>query len=72
MTRPREEEALRSAADSAGAAGLIAAVPAGHETPLGKLFAGGTKLSQGEWQKVALARGGGYARLFRAPARHYA
>ena len=35
---------------------LIAALPAGYETLLGKWFASGTELSGGEWQRVALAR----------------
>lgn len=55
--------AVTSAATAAGADGLIAALPQGYETLLGKWFAGGTDLSVGEWQRLALAR----AFLRRAP-----
>lgn len=40
----------------AGAADLPASLPAGLDTPLSALFAGGVDLSGGQWQKVALAR----------------
>ncbi|CAA9300925.1 MAG: hypothetical protein AVDCRST_MAG48-1314 [uncultured Friedmanniella sp.] len=40
----------------AGAADLPATLPAGLDTPLSALFAGGVDLSGGQWQKVALAR----------------
>lgn len=46
---------IESAADAAGAAPLIAHLPQGYETVLGKWF-GGAELSGGEWQRVALAR----------------
>jgi ATP-binding cassette subfamily B protein len=54
---------VEAAACDAGAHDLIAALPAGYETLLGKWFASGTELSGGEWQRVALAR----AFLRRAP-----
>ncbi|HWB70823.1 MAG TPA: ABC transporter ATP-binding protein [Egibacteraceae bacterium] len=41
----------------AGAEPVIARLPAGLETQLGRLFAGGVELSDGEWQRLALARG---------------
>jgi ATP-binding cassette subfamily B protein len=54
---------LESAARSAGAHEIIACLPKGYDTPLGKWFADGTELSTGEWQRLALAR----AFLRRAP-----
>jgi ATP-binding cassette subfamily B protein len=59
---PRAAE-LESAARSAGAHELIARLPQGYNTPLGKWFANGLELSVGEWQRLALAR----AFLRRAP-----
>jgi ATP-binding cassette subfamily B protein len=43
------------AASDAGALGPIERLPEGLETLLGKWF-GGTELSGGEWQRIALAR----------------
>lgn len=51
-----DEAAIRAAADSAGAADLIARLPRGLATPLGVAFDKGVDLSVGEWQRVALAR----------------
>ena len=48
--------AIRDAADRAGADRVIARLPEGYATALGKWFEGGHQLSGGEWQKVALAR----------------
>jgi ATP-binding cassette subfamily B protein len=45
-----------AAARSAGAHELIASLPERYETLLGKWFPGGTELSGGEWQRIALAR----------------
>jgi ATP-binding cassette subfamily B protein len=47
---------IEAAAREAGVADLIQRLPAGYETPLGKAFAGGTELSSGEWQRIAMAR----------------
>ena len=47
---------IEAAARSAGAEGLVARLPNGYETLLGKWFAGGVDLSVGEWQRLALAR----------------
>jgi ATP-binding cassette subfamily B protein len=46
---------VERAARAAGAHELIARLPEGYETVLGRWF-GGTELSTGEWQRVALAR----------------
>ena len=51
-----EEAAIRAASVAAGADEIARQLPAGYETPLGTWFAGGTELSVGEWQRVALAR----------------
>jgi len=45
----------RSAAE-AGANAVIAGLPQGYDTPLGRWFQDGQELSIGQWQKVALAR----------------
>lgn len=50
--RPR----ISAAAAKGGAHELIAGLPAGYDTPLGKWFDKGVNLSGGEWQKVALSR----------------
>ena len=47
---------IEAAARAAGAEDLIARLPEGYETLLGKWFAGGVELSVGEWQRLALAR----------------
>jgi ATP-binding cassette subfamily B protein len=47
---------VEAAARSAGAHALIARLPHGYDTQLGKWFADGAELSGGEWQRVALAR----------------
>jgi ATP-binding cassette subfamily B protein len=49
-------EAIRIAAEQAGADERLASLPNGYETILGPEFIGGTDLSVGEWQRVALAR----------------
>src|SRR2546422_2043966 len=51
-----DREAILKASRQAGADGLIAGLPQGYETALGKWFDAGVNLSGGEWQKVALAR----------------
>ncbi len=45
-----------AAAERAGASGFVASVPDGFDTILGPEFAGGSELSQGQWQRLALAR----------------
>ena len=51
-----ERARLRAASVAAGADEIAQHLPAGYETALGTWFAGGTELSVGEWQRVALAR----------------
>jgi len=50
------DHAIQAAARGAGAHEIIARLPRGYDTVLGKWFAGGTELSGGEWQRMALAR----------------
>ncbi len=47
---------IETAARGAGAHELIARLPRGYDTLLGKWFADSAELSGGEWQRVALAR----------------
>jgi ATP-binding cassette, subfamily B, bacterial len=51
-----DREAIVTASRRAGADDLIAKLPDGYDTALGKWFDAGVNLSGGEWQKVALAR----------------
>src|SRR5213080_4371770 len=51
-----DRDAIVSASQQAGSDELIANLPAGYDTALGKWFDAGVNLSGGEWQKVALAR----------------
>jgi ATP-binding cassette subfamily B protein len=51
-----DRDAVVSASQQAGSDELIAMLPAGYDTALGKWFDAGVNLSGGEWQKVALAR----------------
>lgn len=52
----RDEE-LRAALAAAGGADILERLPNGLDTVLSRQVEGGTDLSGGEWQKVALARG---------------
>jgi len=47
---------LAEVAEQAGAAGVIAGLPAGLATTLSPRFSGGVDISGGQWQRVALAR----------------
>ena len=47
---------LDAAITAAGAAEIVARLPEKEQTLLGRWFAGGTELSIGEWQRIALAR----------------
>jgi ATP-binding cassette subfamily B protein len=56
IARLTDTEAVADAAQRAGAGEVVARLPDGYDTMLGKWFDGGHQLSGGEWQKVALAR----------------
>ena len=49
-------DTIQKAIRDAGAEEIVAKLPQGYNTQLGKMFAGGTDLSGGEWQRIALAR----------------
>jgi len=53
---PTSDEAVRAAAERAGAAPFIDLLPAGYDTRLGREFYEGFELSVGQWQRLALAR----------------
>jgi ATP-binding cassette subfamily B protein len=50
------DERIEAAAHRSGAHAVIAGLPKGYDTTLGRWFDDGQELSIGEWQKVALAR----------------
>ena len=61
-----DEAAIRRGREQAGIDELIARTPTGSTPASGRLFAGGTDLSIGQWQRLAIARA-----LFRdAPVVH--
>lgn len=49
-------EGIKAAAAQAGAHDLLSGLERGYETRLGPQFLGGTDLSVGQWQRIALAR----------------
>ena len=51
-----DTERMRRAAEQAGAAEFLERLPSGYETYLGPQFFGGSDLSGGQWQRMALAR----------------
>jgi len=51
------EARIVRAANQGGADPVLAGLPQGIETPLGRWFQDGAELSGGQWQKIALARG---------------
>ena len=51
-----DDERIVAAARKSGADEVVARLPQGYATVLGKWFERGEELSVGEWQKVALAR----------------
>jgi ATP-binding cassette, subfamily B, bacterial len=50
------EQQIKAAIEAAGAEEIVARLPQQEQTLLGRWFAGGTELSVGEWQRIALAR----------------
>ena len=56
LARPAARAEIEAAARAAGAHALIASLPDGYATPLGRVYGEGAELSAGEWQRIALAR----------------
>ena len=63
LRRGPSQAEIETAITAAGADGVVSRLPEKDQTLLGRWFAGGTELSVGEWQRIALAR----AFLRRAP-----
>jgi ATP-binding cassette subfamily B protein len=57
LPRIEDPTAVGAALDRAGASTLVVEAKDGLETQLGTRWDGGTELSGGQWQKLALARG---------------
>ena len=51
-----DHERITAAVVRGGAAEIVAGLPAGLDTQLGRWFHGGVELSGGQWQRIALAR----------------
>ena len=56
LSKQVDSERVQFAANASGADKIVVGLPNGYETLLGKWFKGGTELSVGEWQRLALAR----------------
>jgi ATP-binding cassette, subfamily B, bacterial len=56
LDRSQKVESIQTAAQAAGANAIIQQLAEQYETLLGTWFAGGTELSHGEWQRMALSR----------------
>ncbi len=56
LDRRDDQAAIERAARLSGAAEVIGELPHGYDTLLGKEFAEGQDLSEGQWQRIALAR----------------
>jgi ATP-binding cassette, subfamily B, bacterial len=55
--RVADRDGVRDAARRAGAADFLGQLPDGFDSLLGPSFIGGSDLSVGQWQRIALARG---------------
>ncbi len=53
---PVGDPRIAEAAHRAGATEIIERLPHGYQTPLGRIFTRGVELSEGQWQRIALAR----------------
>lgn len=51
-----DDQLVESCLDEVGLASVLDRCPAGIDTPLSRLMVGGTDLSGGQWQRLALAR----------------
>jgi len=56
LSRPARPTEVQRAAEAAGAESVVAGLPAGYDSLLGRHFLDGVELSAGEWQRIALAR----------------
>lgn len=56
VTVPPGDRRIAESAHLAGAAEVIDRLPDGYNSLLGRLFEGGSELSEGQWQRIALAR----------------
>jgi len=54
--RKRDEARLKKAVEEIGLEQAVKDLPAGMDTPLGKIITDGVDLSGGQWQRVAIAR----------------
>ncbi len=63
LWRANDDAALESATTTVGLARLVAGLPHGYETLLSPSYDRGVDLSEGQWQRVAVARA-----LFRRPS----
>ncbi len=56
LPRMADDAAVREAVARADAGGTVDGLPDGLDSQLGRYFTGGTELSGGQWQRLALAR----------------
>lgn len=56
LARLDDDEALLAALAAAGSTEKVLSLPGGLDAQLGRWFAGGSQLSTGQWQRIALAR----------------
>ena len=56
LPRADDQEAVLGAIDRAGASDVVTGLQEGLDTQLGRSWTGGTEISGGQWQKLALSR----------------